>query len=91
MSDDIVLPPVLEKATDDVWYFALETKSGQQFVFGGVTLVNAEWLNLRALDDAYGRSGLFFDGPVRDDAYHIIERGMDIRLDSIAWVACGIS
>lgn len=85
-----VLPPLLEQATIDEWCFALETKSGQQFVFGHVVVIDAEWIQLQHSESNAG-SDLAFDGPVREDAYVIKERGVDIRLDAIAWIASGIS
>ena len=85
----VSLPPVLEKATVDTWYFALETKTGQQFIFGSVSVIDENWIHLEPVSRDYAES-LPFDGPV-DGAYRITERGIDVRLDSIAWVADGIS
>jgi hypothetical protein len=84
------LPPILQKATDDVWYFLLATKDGRQFVFSRAIVDDGTWVHLLPLDESMTGGDLTFDGPA-DNPYYINERGVDVRLDAIAWVACGTS
>lgn len=83
------LPPILEKATEDQWTYLLETNTGQQFLFGTITVVSDEWVQLNPIEDGVGDD--FIDGPRSENAYRIRERGISIRLDAIAWVADGYS
>lgn len=85
------LPPTLLKATQDHWQYLLEMKNGQQFIFSEAELVNTEWIHLKQLDEGDTIEGACFDGPLKDNPYAVTERGLCVRLDSIAWVADGIS
>lgn len=87
----IVLPPVLAKAADDEWSFLLETKSGQQFIFGSIEVVDKDWIHLNPVDPDYSKQQYFAGPPRKPDAHFIEERGIDIRLDTISWVADGTS
>jgi hypothetical protein len=90
----IDLPPILAKAADDVWHFLLETKGGDRIVFGSLEVVDREWVHLNPLDDAYPADAprvLSFDAPHTGDGFSVGKRGLDIRIDSIAWVADGES
>ena len=94
-------PSIIGKATLDMWYYILETKTGQQFVFGGAVVLNDDMIHLEPVDESYAGHGaaaraldLCFDAPgtrPQSNAYGINERGIDIRIDSIAWVADGVS
>lgn len=87
-----ILPPVLLKATEDHWQYLLEMKNGQQFIFSDADLINADWIHLNPIDDQWdGVDACYFDAPLKPQAYVVNERGIDVRLDCIAWVADGIS
>lgn len=84
------LPPILCKAIyDNCWYYVLETITGAQFLFTGITVINDEWIHLEPLDSDIP-SGCF-DAPVGSEAYRVHDRGIDVRIDSIVWVGDGIS
>lgn len=84
-----LLPPVLLHAMNDSWTFLLETRSGQQFIFGSIAVVGeGEWIHLEPADP---ETTDFIDGPLKADAYRITERGVSVRVSEIAWVAEGYS
>ena len=82
-----------QKQRQTVLIICWRTKSGQQFVFETITVIDSEWIHLNPFesDDPSIRMPGFFAGPLKPDAYVVHERGIDIRLDSIAWVADGKS
>jgi hypothetical protein len=84
------LPRILDKASDDNWHFLVKTKTGDKFIFGSID-VCGDWIHLNPLDDAYMDGPLPFDSADSDGAVRVDQRGLDLRLDAIEWIADGIS
>lgn len=85
------LPPLLAKATADYWPVYITTKTGQQFLCSGIEQIDDDWIHLKPAGDQWILEQVFVDGPLSDKVWVIKERGIDMRLDAIAWVTEGIS
>lgn len=93
---EVGLPPVLAKAASDNWLYLLETKSGQQFLFPHISIIDEEWIHLNPFDDDEMRTAEecepFVAGPLDVKRAHCVrDRGIDLRIDAIAWAADGNS
>lgn len=81
------LPGILQKASVDHYTYLLQTKSGQQIAFSEITPRGTEWIHLHEHNlDPEHLSG-FFNGVNLSNIMVVGDRGLDIRLDAIEWVA----
>lgn len=72
-----VLSPLIDKAElDNCWEYVLQTKSGQQFWFSGLEVVNANWVHLFPIDYHPGRTPCV-DGPHKNP-YRVMDRALTL-------------
>lgn len=72
------LPPVLVKSFYDSYAYLLETKSGRQFRYESASLINEEWVHISI-------SPYYMDERLADAGFG--DRGVDVRISEIAWIA----
>lgn len=83
-SEEITLgyPPALAKACHDEFDYAMRLRTGELLRFGAAKAVNREWVTIIFDVGTFCPSGHNLFGQPWP-----LPRGVDIRVDSIAWVA----
>lgn len=81
-------PPALVKACSDHFSYAMRVRTGELFMFCDAEVINADWVMLKDFAD-YSNDGY---APVRDNLKINFDRGVEVRVSDIVWVAdapCG--
>lgn len=78
-------PPHLIKACCDEFVYAVRLSTGELWYFREATVINSEWVRLTGFDKpgemySYETNGKETNRPIFD-------RGVDVRVSSIVWVA----
>ena len=90
----LTYPPALQKACEDPFDYALATKSGDLFYFVEAAVVDENWVHLKGIRSRENNYGLEGDpwgsivaGFSRDSRLPCFDRGLDLAVSEIVWVA----